>query len=222
MSYPASLVPTHCAKYAALVLLVAGSALVAAADPIPYPDVGSPNPVTYSFTAAATGDIVAYFAGSGAGYDEQLGLLDNGVLTAAGFGLDDHSSSVGQSFDLGPVTAGDTLIFVVDVTNPNLGWIYSDPSMNTSYDLDGSVGHNHVYSTAYTATSPLLDGIPVGTYVAFEDLQFPDSDFNYFDETYVFTNVATVTHGLPDAASTLGLLGVGLAALLLVRRRLLA
>ncbi len=185
-----------------LALGVAGVSL-AHADSIPYPTPGTPNPITYTFTASATGDVVAYFAGSTASYTESIGMLDNGVLTSAGFGLQDHSSSVGQSFDFGHVTQGDTLVFVLDVTSPNLGYVYSDPSMNTAYDINGTDGHNHVYSVPYTATSPAYPGIPVGTYVAFEDLPFPDSDFNYFDETYVFTNVNTQTNVLEPTSLVL-------------------
>lgn len=198
--------------------LIACSAQIARADVIPYPDIGTPNPVAYNFTAAATGDVTAYFAGSAAGYDEQLGMLDNGVLTAAGFGLDDHTSSLGQSFDLGQVTAGDTLTFVVKILSPFVGYVYSDPALNTSYDTSDVDGHNHVYSASYTATSPIIaPNIPAGTYVAFEDLPFPGSDFNYFDETYVFTDVGVTTSDVPEPAS-LALLGIGLLSIVAIRR----
>ncbi|MGA2748248.1 MAG: pyruvate-binding protein [Verrucomicrobiota bacterium] len=198
--------------------LLAGVAQATAGDAIPYPNVGTPNPDVYTFTATTTGDIVAYFAGSTAGYDNELGLMVNGVSTGV-VGLDDHSSYVGQSLDLGSAKAGDTLVFVLQNNTLDEN-AYSDPSMNLSYDNDGSDGHNHVYSTPYTATSPILDGIPVGTFVAFEDLPFPGSDFNYNDEDFVFTDVSVAVNSAPDSASTLTLFGMGLAAVGMLRRRL--
>src|SRR5689334_19646892 len=115
------------------VALAFGAARLMAADAIPYPNSGTLNPVTYTFTASANGDITAYFAGSTASYDNELGLLVNGVSTGI-VGLDNHSSALGASLDLGSVHAGDVLTFVL--VNHTLGMnAYSDPSLNVSYDM---------------------------------------------------------------------------------------
>jgi hypothetical protein len=204
-------------RVSATVIGLAGAAGIAHAGAIPYPDSGTPNPVFYSFTATSTGEVDAYFAGSGASYDEQVGLFINGVLSSAGWGLDDHSSTVGQVFDMGDVTAGDTLVFADMVANTD-GTVYSDPSLNVPYDAVGTINNNHVYSTSATA-GQVSSLIPAGTYVAFEDLPFPGSDFNYFDDTFVFTNVSTTTNGVPDASATLSLLGLGVGALAAARRK---
>ncbi len=185
------------------------------ADLIPYPNSGQYNSATYSFTAAATGDVIAYFAGSDAADDDKLGMLDNGVLTPSGFGLDDHASPIGASFDLGHATAGDTLVFVLD--NLTLGAdAYSDSALNVAYDRSNDTfGHNHIYSTQYTATSPIFNGVPQGTYVAFEDQSFPNSDFSYADENFVFSNILV---NVPEPAGLLILVLAG-GSLLLRRRR---
>jgi hypothetical protein len=85
---------------AALAVLL-GLGKVGRADTIPYPAVGTPNTALYTFTAAADGDIIAYFAGTGAGFDLRLGLQVNGILTNAGL-APNQSSAIGQSFNFGP------------------------------------------------------------------------------------------------------------------------
>jgi hypothetical protein len=220
----------------AALALVAGTANVVRADLIPYPNAGTINPTIYSFTAMNSGNITAYFAGSDAGYESVIGMLVNGVSSGI-TGLNNHTSSVGDSLNLGSVNAGDVIVF--ELINNTLGLTaFSNPLLNGPYDalFGGSgVGHNHVYSTAYTRTSdisgppaniPLSANIPVGTYVAFEDIPipgnsdtFPDYDFN--DETFIFQNIGTTTN-VPDSAYSFTLLSIGVAGISLLRRRLCA
>jgi hypothetical protein len=120
--------------------------------------------------------------------------------------LNNHTSPLGASFVLGLANAGDILTFVLQLeTGAHAGQlIYSDPSQNVAYDGFGppvTPFNQHVYSTAYTANTAntaLNAAIPFnGTYVAFEDLPANPAvavdflpDYNYFDHTFVFTNVA--------------------------------
>lgn len=173
----------NCAAIVAL--LITKNADVAFADSIPYPYPGTINSVTYSFTANQTGDIIAYFAGSTASYHNELGMLINGIQSSAGFGLENHSSSLGSSFNLGHVKAGDQLIFDLKVDSLGGLLVYSDPTKNGAYD--NGKGLNHIYSTPYTGS--LGHGIPNGTFVSFEDLR-GGGDKNYNDEDFVFTNIA--------------------------------
>jgi len=210
MPQPPASLPTHCLDGGAamkkfLIGAAAGAVLLAAgnafAGAIPYPNSGVENPITYTFTATSTGNVTVYFAGSGASYDEQIGLLVNGVDTGV-LGLDDHSSNIGDSFSFGSVNAGDILVFYDKIFDTGDTW-FTTKSMNS----DGS---NHVYSTAAAAGDAYF-GSPAGIYVGFEDLQLSESDLNYYDDTFVFTNVSAI--GTPEpgvwAMMFLGLAGVG-------------
>jgi hypothetical protein len=86
------------------------SAARAFADIILYLTPGTQTPTSYTFTAASTGDIIAYFDGSGASYSEDPGLEIDGVPTGV-TGLNNHSTAIGTALDLGSATAGDTLTF---------------------------------------------------------------------------------------------------------------
>ncbi|HEV8291354.1 MAG TPA: hypothetical protein VGP94_05505 [Tepidisphaeraceae bacterium] len=202
----------HIAKIGlgAVVLALAPVSSVKAAF-IPYPTPGIENPVTYTFTAASTGHVIAYFAGSTASFENVLGMSVNGGAVSS-FGLDNQTTPYGTSFDLGAVTAGDSLVFVMHNVVPGLGDLYSNPALNGPYD--GEAGHNHIYSTPF-----ITDGtIPTGTFVSFEDLPlYSPPDWNYNDEDFVFTNIG-VTPSVPIPAAVWG--GIVLIGGVIGHRRL--
>ncbi|MDB5497818.1 MAG: pyruvate-binding protein [Phenylobacterium sp.] len=195
---------------AVAVLAITGMASRANAALPVYPTPGVQNPTTYTFTAAGDGDLIAYFAGTTAAYSEILGVKINGVDSGI-TGLPNHATAIGASLDFGHVTAGDALEFYIDVLTTGNFW-YSTKSDN----LDGA---NHVFSAPYGGDATL----PAGTYVALEDLPAATSNWNYFDETFVFSNVSTNgggVLGIPEPATwTMMIAGFGLAGAALRRRR---
>jgi hypothetical protein len=131
-----------------------------------------------------------------------LSLLVNGVVTpetAAGV-LNDHASSMGDFVNLGTVHAGDVLTFRLNVVTTGES-LFSDKSMNDD-------GINHVYSTAFPGDA--VHGIPAGTYIGFEDLR-GGGDFDYDDETFVFTNVAAIPEPETYAMLLIGLVVMSIA-----------
>lgn len=188
--------------------LLAVVATTSHAGSIPYPNAGTPNAAVYSFTAANTGSISGYFfSGELAQYTNELTMLVNGVATGIQ-GLNNHGSIYGTSLNLGSVTAGDVLTFMmVNLYPGNVGPWFSNSSLNS----DGS---NHVYATDWTGDLT----IPAGTYVAFEDLNAKSgSDYNYNDLAFVFTNVSL--QNVPEPGSLALALLAGFTCVAVTRRR---
>lgn len=179
-------------------ILFGFTALTTNAAPIPYNLVGSEAPAN-SFIAASSGQITAYFYGTEAGYNSEIGLRVNGVSTGI-YGLWNHGSAYGASLVLGTVNAGDLLEFELRVLTTSTSWF--------SIAANNIDNKNHTYSTGFAGDA----WIPAGTYVAFEDLPSL-GDFDYDDHQFVVTNVALGEPG------SLALLGLGMIAIGLMRKR---
>jgi len=192
----------------ALVSILAAGSAPLFADNIPYANVGQLAP-DQNFTAAASGSVTAYFYSSDAGDEDKIILWDktSGVMTAPS--LDNHSAAVGSSVSLA-VTAGDSLVFIID--NISTGQYFSSVdyfgvASPANYNDDG---YNHAYSTPYSGG---VSGIPAGTYVGMEDLgvtglkPLTGSDLDYNDDNFIFTNVTASPTPEP---SSIVLFGTGL------------
>src|SRR5439155_5795184 len=90
------------------------------------------------------------------------------------------------------VQMGDVLTFVDGITGGAI-W-YSDPTLNSD-------SGNHVFSTTGSAGQAFANS-PAGSYVAFEDLTFPQSDLEYQDQTFVLNISATLqVSDIPETSS---------------------
>ncbi|MCC8995754.1 MAG: PEP-CTERM sorting domain-containing protein [Nitrosomonas sp.] len=185
-----------------LFLFVSTFSIVAVkANPLLYPQMGSPNTQTYSFTAATTGEIGGYFLGSSADYTNTVSLLVNGVITPeSSSGLfNNHTSNFGDYVVFGHANAGDVLTFQIKVADTGQTW---------SSDLSKNSDHlNHLFSKSYSgdADSSLL---PAGAYLGFEDIQ-GGGDLDYNDEAFFVTNVNVSPVPEPETYAML-LIGLGL------------
>jgi hypothetical protein len=195
----------------AILIALAGVAQIATADVIPYANKGTPTTNPGTFTALFTGDVMAYFTGSEAGYTDLVAMSVNGsVPSPSGFvfpnqpNITPGSTQIGGVVDLGPVTIGQTISFVLMVT----------PNGGSTYYLNSTTP-----GTIFSTTAP--DG---GTYVGFEDLT-ANNDYDYNDETFVFQNhaVENIPPVVPEpttiVAGALLLLPLGVSTLRILRNR---
>ncbi len=200
-----------------LLAILAAAALPAFADGcIPYCNPGTIAP-TNVFMAATTGDITGYFvqggaaSGGGAGDLDFVRMLDITTGTMSPWLFNNQTSLPGDTADFGFANAGDTLVF--ELQNVSLGGeiFASQPSLSED-------GVNHAYATHFSGG--ILNGtvFPAGTYVGMEDLPNGQSDFNYNDDSFIFTGVS---QGTTPEPGTLALFGSGILGLAgVVRRKL--
>jgi hypothetical protein len=143
-----------------------------------------------------TGDVVATFLGSDAGYDNLLLLASppNGLGTI----FEGHVTPTFTMIDLGVFSAGTELIF--ELNNQAGGIFFSGPP---------SRNPDHV---AHALVDDLAPGL---TFVGFEDF-FGGGDRDYNDLQFTVSN--TVVRSVPDGGATVILLAGALLGLLLTRR----
>ena len=206
----------HAATAGLLALSFAGVTASAFAGAIPYPSVGTIAPEVPVFASGNGGTDVFYF-GSGANFYDSVEVLDPTTGYDSGPILGNHTTTLGAELTLGTgaggIKAGDQLVFFID----------SPEGKFASLDSYSSDGVNHAYITNYAGGSVGGVTVPSGLYVGLEDQTNGFADFDYNDDSFVFTGVSAPS--VPVAAtpepSTLALLGTGLlGAAGAVRRRL--
>lgn len=186
-------------------LILGGAAallsLGALAQPASYGNPGQ-EAQSNSFIAQANGPLLAYYTGWSGGLTVSVGLVGGEPAS-----LNNHASGYGDSHVLGNVSAGQVLVFFIDVTDTNTNQTvryYSDKAQNADHV-------NHAWALPFAGDAQ----VPAGLHIAFEDLN-GGGDFNYHDHGIVVQNVLAVP--VPEPASWALLLS-GVAGLAALRRR---
>jgi PEP-CTERM motif len=214
-------------KFLAGLILAAVAAAALAPSAHAFPPIGTPITVNPGALGAMGTDSTAIYVFADASNTSQLVLtgfggnpiFTNNSGTPAGAEVDLGVLSGPQVFGLNNLTTGtDFLANVADSAGDYHAYYTPDcvgsSACNTEYQIfsEGNLD---------PAVAAAIDALPAGTpvvLVGWEDLTAAqNSDFDYNDLIFAFTNLNSPT-STPEPA-TLGLLGAGLAGMILARRR---
>jgi hypothetical protein len=166
-------------------VLVAGSTALHAVPFAPYSNAGQPDsPSTITFDGATGTGITAYFYSVSASDTDTISIFDATTGT--------FLSPQGVFNNQAPITVGSSVTF-------------TSPSLHN--------GDSHAYFTAFSGTIGAYGTIN-GTYVGMEDLPANQSDWDYNDDTFVFTSVDAAPTPEPTSFALLGTGLVGAAGAL--------
>jgi hypothetical protein len=152
----------------------------------------------FKVIVGSTDDIIARYEGNSAGYSNDLYLVGRTSLI-----FNNHASPVGSVVNLGSFAVGTELVFRLHVNNTNQDY-YTGPANRNPDNLY----HARVQDEWQPGT----------TLVSFEDLfNTPEAPGGYNDLSFSFTN--TRSQGVPDVGTTAAMLGIALAGLATLRRK---
>ena len=186
-------------------ILAAGTSALHADPFIPYSNAGhADSPSTITFNGATGTGITAYFYSVSAADTDTISIFDatsGTFLSPQGVFNNQAPITVGSTvtFTSPSLHNGDTLVF--DLYNTSFPGDVFSSNPGTSPD-----GNSHAYFSAFSGTIGSFGTIN-GTYVGMEDLPAGQSDWDYNDDTFVFTSVNAAPTPEP---STFALLGTGL------------
>ncbi len=195
---------------AVLASLLSAGSLVASAGPIPYSNPGTIAP-TIPITATVTGDVTGYFFTASAADNDSVRMVDLTTNTTSNWFFPNHATAIGATADFGSVNSGDQLAF--QLINWSTNQLFSS---TPSQSVDNT---NHAYTTSFGGGTFYGFTFPPGTFVGMEDLPKGGSDFDYNDDSFVFTNVSSIQNSPIPEPNTLMLIGTGAIGVLGAFRR---